>query len=280
MLFIKEKKGDESLLVGVYVDDLIVSGTSVTSINHFKEQMKIMLSMSDLGLPSYYLGTEVNQSDVGISLCQYGHAAKLLEKSGMAKCNSAQTPMEARLHLSKDSKSPPIDSTQYRSIVGSLRYLIHTRSDITYSVGIVSRFMERPTSKHLAAVKHILRYVSGTLNLGIKYHTDGEEKLKLLGFSDSGDVDDRKSTTGVLFYLCSSPISWLTQKQKVVAMSSCEAEYIAGAATACQGIWLGRLLSELIEIPFEQVTLKIDNQSAISMCKNPVFHERSKHIEI
>jgi hypothetical protein len=140
--------------------------------------------------------------------------------------------------------------------------------------------MERPTSKHLAAVKHILRYVSGTLNLGIKYHTDGEEKLKLLGFSDSGDVDDRKSTTGVLFYLCSSPISWLTQKQKVVAMSSCEAEYIAGAATACQGIWLGRLLSELIEIPFEQVTLKIDNQSAISMCKNPVFHERSKHIEI
>jgi hypothetical protein len=278
----KRNTEKESLLVGVYVDDLIVTGTSVSGINQFKEQMKTMFSMSDLGLLNYYLGIEVRQSSDGISLCQSSYAEKLLEKSGMKGCNSVQTPMEARLHLSKESKSPGIDATQYRSMVGSLRYLIHTRPDITYSVGIVSRFMESPTSEHLAAVKHILRYVSGTLNLGVKYRR-GEENLCLTGFSDSdmaGDIDDRKSTSGILFYLGTSPVTWVTQKQKVVALSSCEAEYMAGAAAACQGIWLGRLLSELLGVDFETVILKIDNQSAISLCKNPVFHERSKHIEV
>jgi hypothetical protein len=278
----KRNTEKESLLVGVYVDDLIVTGTSVSGINQFKEQMKTMFSMSDLGLLNYYLGIEVRQSSDGISLCQSSYAEKLLEKSGMKGCNSVQTPMEARLHLSKESKSPGVDATQYRSMVGSLRYLIHTRPDITYSVGIVSRFMESPTSEHLAAVKHILRYVSGTLNLGVKYRR-GEENLCLTGFSDSdmaGDINDRKSTSGILFYLGTSPITWVTQKQKVVALSSCEAEYMAGAAAACQGIWLGRLLSELLGVDFETVILKIDNQSAISLCKNPVFHERSKHIDV
>jgi hypothetical protein len=125
--------------------------------------------------------------------------------------------MEAKLHLSKESKSPMVDTTEYRRIVGSLRYLIHTRSDITYSVGIVSRFMENPTTEHLAAVKHILRYVKGTHNLGIKYNMSGSGNFQLIGFSDSdlaGDIDDRKSTTGVLFYLGSCPISWLSQKTK------------------------------------------------------------------
>uniref|UniRef100_A0ACD5Y6T1 Uncharacterized protein n=1 Tax=Avena sativa TaxID=4498 RepID=A0ACD5Y6T1_AVESA len=278
----KRNTPGESLLVRVYVDDLIITGTSVSGINQFKDQMKRMFSMSDLGLLNYYLGIQVSQTSDGISICQSSYAEKLLEKSGMKHCNSAQIPLEARLHLSKDSKCPAVDSTQYRSIVGSLRYLIHTRPDITYSVGIVSRFMEKPTSEHLAAVKHILRYVSGTLNLGLVYHREKERNMQLSGFSDSdmaGDVDDRKSTTGVIFYLGSSPVSWLSQKQKVVALSSCEAEYIAATTAACQGIWLGRLLADLTGSEFEQITLNIDNQSAISLCKNPVFHERSKHIE-
>jgi hypothetical protein len=279
----KRNSEKESLLVGVYVDDLIVTGTSASGIAQFKEQMKCMFSMSDLGLLNYYLGIEVHQSPEGITLCQAGYAAKLLEKSGMKGCNTVQIPMEARLHLSKEGKGSSVDATQYRSIVGSLRYLIHTRPDITYSVGIVSRFMENPTSEHLAAVKHILRYVSGTLNLGLRYRREKEGNLRLIGYSDSdmaGDVDDRKSTSGVLFYLGSSPVSWLTRKQESVAMSSCEAEYMAGAAAACQGIWLGRLLSELLDVRFEVVTLKMDNQSAISLCKNPVFHEKSKHIDV
>jgi hypothetical protein len=228
----KRNSGLESLLVGVYVDDLIVTGSSTRGIDQFKEQMKNMFSMSDLGLLNYYLGIEVNQTPDGITLCQAGYAAKLLEKSGMQGCSAVQIPMEARLHLSKVGKGSSVDATLYRSIVGSLRYLIHTRPDITYSVGIVSRFMENPTSEHLAAVKHILRYVSGTLNLGLSYHKEKGKNLRLIGYSDSdlaGDVDDRKSTSGVLFYLGSSLVSWFTQKQKSVALSTCEAEYMAGS---------------------------------------------------
>jgi hypothetical protein len=114
-------------------------------------------------------------------------------------------------------------------------------------------------------------------------YTKGEAGLKLHGYSDSdhaGDIDDRKSTSGMVFYLGCNPISWCSQKQKVVALSSCEAEYIAASTAACQGLWLGRLLADLMmKTEVEPVVLRIDNQSAISLCKNPVFDERSKHID-
>jgi transposase InsO family protein len=271
------------LIVGVYVDDLIITGPSTTEIGKFKEQMKNLFSMSDLGLLSYYLGIEVKQLPSGIFLSQSGYAARILEKSGMEKCNPVQVPMEARLHLSKSSTCKQVDSTLYRSIIGSLRYLTHTRPDITYAVGVASRFMEKPASDHLAAVKHILRYVKGTQGLGCFFGKKTEAPMQLCGYSDSdhaGDVDDRKSTSGVIFYLNSSPVSWTSQKQKVVAMSSCEAEYVAAASAACQGVWLRGLLASLTGVEEEQVTLKVDNQSAIALIKNPVHHERTKHIDI
>jgi hypothetical protein len=189
--------------------------------------------------------------------------------------------MEPRLKLSKDGSGEPVDSTEYRSIVGSLRYLVHTRPDITFVVGYVSRFMEAPTSEHLAAVKHLLRYIAGTLNLGVTYQR-GHGALELLGYSDAdlaGDINDRKSTTGMIFFLGQSPVSWQSHKQKVVAASSCESEYIAASTTACQGIWLSRLLGELQNQKPLAPKLLVDNKSAIHLIKNPVFHDRTKHID-
>lgn len=127
-----------------------------------------------------------------------------------------------------------------------------------------------------------MRYVKGTLDFGCYYKKKDGEVLRLEGYSDSdmvGDIDDRKSTTVVIFYLGSSLISWLSQKQKVVALSSCEAEYIAAAAVACQGIWLDRLVGDVLNRDLGGVILNIDNKSAISLCKNPVHHDRSKHID-
>ena len=277
----KRGKGRDHLLVGIYVDDLLITGADEKEIAKFKLQMKELFKMSDLGLLSYYLGIEVHQKLGEITLCQEAYAKKILEKCGMEECNPTHVPMEPRLKLSKRSEAPAVDATEYRSVVGSLRYLINTRPDLAYSVGYVSRFMEAPTMEHWTAVKHILRYIKGTTNFGIVYSKEKEE-VKLLGYSDSdmaGDIDDRKSTSGVAYFLGRSIVSWLSQKQKVVAQSSCEAEYIAAATAACQGVWLRSLLGDLTNREAEQVVLNIDNKSAISLCKNPVHHDRSKHID-
>jgi hypothetical protein len=207
---------------------------------------------------------------------------KILEQAGMSGCNPCYVPMENKLKLSKVDKSSLVDATKYRSVIGSLRYLVNTRPDLAYSVGIVSRYMEKPRASHWAAVKQILRYIAGTLNFGCRYTRSGLSEPKLLGFSDSdlaGDIDDRKSTSGSVFFVGMNLVTWVSQKQRVVALSSCEAEYIASANAACQGIWLSRLLGELLGIQAPKVKLLVDNKSAIALSKNPVHHERSKHID-
>jgi hypothetical protein len=143
--------------------------------------------------------------------------------------------------------------------------------------------MEEPNEEHLAAVKHILKYIAGTNELGLKYARKKEKKPALRGFSDSdlaGYIDSRKSTSGIIFFLRESPISWQSVKQKVVALSSCEAEYIVAATVACQAIWLARLLSEIQSSVVSRPVLWVDNKSTISLIKNPVHHDRRKHIDI
>jgi hypothetical protein len=170
--------------------------------------------MSDLGLLKYYLGLEVNQTPSGITISQSAYVVKILEAAGMASCNSSQIPMEPRLKLSKTSTAAPVDAMDYRRIVGSLRYLVNSQPDLSFSVGYISRFMEAPTAEHLAAMKRILRYVAGTIDYGCCYRRRNGE-ARLTGFSDSdlaGDVDTRRSTTGVLFFLGGNLITWRSQK--------------------------------------------------------------------
>jgi hypothetical protein len=236
------------LVVGVYVDDLIITGESVSDLGKFKEEMKRIFRMSDLGALSYYLGIEVRQGSHGIELSQSAYAMKLLERADLQNCNSCATLMEAKLKLSRDSKSPSVDATEYRSLIGCLRYLLHTRPDLTFSVSYLSCFMEAPKREHLGSVKRLLRYVSGTVDYGLLYPSGDGGEINILGFSDSnmaGDIDDSKSTSGVVFFLGGNPTTWSSQKQSVVALSSCEAEYITGTVAACQAVWLARLLEEV-----------------------------------
>jgi hypothetical protein len=189
--------------------------------------------------------------------------------------------MEERLKLSRDSTGAEVDVTLYQMIIGSFRYLVHTRLDLTFSVGYVSRFMERPTEEHMAAVKRILRYVAGTLCLGCHYRRTGEARH--FGYSDNdlaGDVDTRKSTSGGLFFYGNSLVSWSALKQKVVALSSCKAEYVAATTAATQAVWLARLLGDFKGRDTSTVELKIDKKSALALMKNSVFHEHSKHIDV
>jgi hypothetical protein len=133
--------GGNALLVGVYVDDLVITGTKDAEVAAFKEEMKAAFQMSDLGLLSFYLGIEVHQDHSGITLRQTAYAKRVVELAGLTDCNPALTPMEERLKLSRDSTAEEVDATQYRRLVGSLRYLAHTRPDLAFSVGYVSRFM-------------------------------------------------------------------------------------------------------------------------------------------
>jgi hypothetical protein len=226
----------ERLVVGVYVDDLVITGSSVESIKKFKLQMTEMFKMSDLGLLTYYLGIEVKQEDQGMTLSQGNYALKILERGGLLDCNPCDVPMQPKLKLRKESDTALVNPTEYISLVGSLRYLVNTRPDLSFLVGYVSRYMEEPHEEHLAAVKHILRYISGTRLQGVFYPRKKEGRNMLFGYTDSelaGDLDSRKSTSGVLFLLGDSPVSWQSVKQRVVALSSCEAEYIAAATGAC-----------------------------------------------
>ncbi|KAK8945216.1 hypothetical protein KSP39_PZI007881 [Platanthera zijinensis] len=278
----KRVVGDSILLVGVYVDDLIITGSSGVEINKFKAQMKELFCMSDLGLLTYYLGIEVSQTPQVITLCQSSYTLKILEKFGMGDCNSSQVPMEPRLKLSKTGDYPLVDPTEYRSAIGCLRYLVNTRPDIAYAVGIASRFMEKPNTQHFAVVKQILRYLKGTIGFGLSYERNLRGGTKLVGYCDSdhgGSIDDRKSTTGVAYFLGPNIISWMSQKQRVVALSSCEAEYISASIAAQQGVWLLNLLDDIRKRIRCKATLFVDNKSAIALTKNPVYHDRSKHID-
>jgi hypothetical protein len=154
----------------------------------------------------------------------------------MGDCNPSFTPMETRLQLMKSSTEDLVDATEYRSTVGALRYLVHTRHDLAHSVSYVSCFMAKPHADHLVAVKRILCYIAGTRDHGVHFGRDEAEDLTLLGFSDSdhaGDTEDSRSTSGILFYLGRSPITWQSQKQKLVVFSSYEAEYMAASAATC-----------------------------------------------
>jgi hypothetical protein len=157
------------------------------------------------------------------------YAFTILAVVSMEGCNPRHISMENHLKLSKSSFAPLVDAIEYWRIVGVLRYLVSTRSDLTYSVGYVSRFMEKPMTEHLLAIKRVLRYIEGTMDIGCHYEKDGEGGL--VGFKNCDLAD-------------ANLITWQSQKQRLVALSSCKAKYIAATMTACQGIWLGRLMAE------------------------------------
>ncbi|KAJ9554040.1 hypothetical protein OSB04_018085 [Centaurea solstitialis] len=269
----------EFIIVAVYVDDLFVTGTYLELINQFKRRMASQFEMSDLGELTYYLGIEVSQEKGCVKIKQESYAMKILKEAGMEDCNATLCPMEPGLKLSKAENEPEVEATHYRKLVGCLRYLLHTRPDLTYSVGVVSRYMQSPRESHARAIKQILRYLQGTTSFGINYERGND--MKLVGYSDSShnvDVDDGRSTTGHVFYLGTSPITWCSQKQATVALSSCEAEFMAATAAACQAIWLRELLAELTGLEKQKVLIRVDNKSAIALSKNPVFHVVVEHV--
>ncbi|KAK9675528.1 hypothetical protein RND81_11G012900 [Saponaria officinalis] len=250
--------------------------------DQFKNSMMLEFDMSDLGKMKYFLGVEVKQCSGGIFICQRRYAKKLLTRFGMMDSNAVKNPIVSGTKLRKDDGNERVDETQYKQVVGSLMYLIVSRPDLMYGVSLISRFSARPTKSHWLAAKRILRYIKGTTDLGVFYRK-GESNFKLLAFTDSdyaGDLDDRRSTSGFVFMLGYGAISWGSKKQPVVALSTTEAEYIAAALCACQCIWLRRVLKKIGLEEKTGTVIMCDNSSTIQLSKNPVFHGKSKHIDV
>ena len=262
----------------IYVDDGIVAGPSESQVKKLLSALQGTFEITFNPL-NFFLGLQVKvTTDKGISVNQTKYTEEILQRFQMADCKPAPTPMEA------DSDPPEQDQIRtdlpFREIVGALMYLaICTRYDIAFSVGYLSRFLDKPTTGLWKKAMRILRYLRGTTDFSLEYAA--QNRGELICFSDAdyaGDTSTRRSTTGQLLKFNGGVVSWASSRQHSVALSTTEAEFIAAAETAKSALWTARLLGELgyRVIP----KLKIDNQSAIKLIQDPQYHKRTKHIDV
>jgi len=241
--------------------------------------------MKDLGIPSRFLGMEIEYGNDGsIKIHQNTYIQQLLNRHRMYDCSPITTPLDTSVKLSLiTNEEAPADAREYASIMGGLIFAAYvTRPDIMCAVGQLSQFLNNPSSKHMSAAKRVLRYLQGTSMLGITYHPP---PLRLQGYSDAdwaGDMDTRRSTTGYIVMLNNGAIAWKSRRQPTVALSTMEAEYMALTNATKELKWIKTLLAELSHSNSndDPTDLFSDNQSAIALAKNPVSHARAKHINL
>ena len=283
-MYTKRKKG-KILILALYVDDTAIATNCQHLLADIKRKLCAQFKMEDLGEIKYILGMMVKRDRQAgtLSIDQRGYLEGVLKRFGMDECKPVSTPLEAGKNLTKtDENDEGVDTKRYQEIVGSLIYAaITTRPDIAHAVNILSQQMAKPNMERWSAAKRVLRYLKGTLDVGIIYRKS--ENFELVGYSDAdwaGCKDSRKSTSGYVFMIGGNVISWTSKKQPVVALSTTEAEYIALCSATQEAIWLRRLLQSIGQAQNNPTTIYEDNQGEISMSKNSRHHSRTKHIDI
>ncbi|KAH9703475.1 retrovirus-related pol polyprotein from transposon RE1 [Citrus sinensis] len=253
-LFYKWENG-HILLVLVYVDDIIVTGSSYQLVQQMILNMQKTFTLKDLGELNYFLGIEVSKTSNGFYLSQAKYIADLLAKHNMADCSPVPTPMSTGHQLRKGSGSTITNASH--------------------------QYLSSPTLEHWEACKRLLRYLKGSIQFGLYFYQFGT--LQMNCFSDSDwacDNDDRKSVAGYAVYIGSNLVSWCSKKQLVVSRSSTEAEYRALAQATSEAVWIQALLDELkIKLAATPI-MWCDNQGAIALAYNPVYHAKTKHVEL
>ncbi|GAU31242.1 hypothetical protein TSUD_149280 [Trifolium subterraneum] len=265
----------------VYVDDIILAGNDLNEIDRIKGILDTHFKIKDLGILKYFLGLEVAQSREGITISQRKYCLDLLHDSGLFGSKPAPTPLDPAVKLHIDDSKPYEDVQLYRRLIGKLLYLCNTRPDISFATQQLSQFLHKPSINHYNAASRVIRYLKHNPGRGIFLPRNSD--MQLLGFSDSdwaGCLDTRKSTSGYCFFLGSSLISWKAKKQTTVSRSSSEAEYRALSSATCELIWLTFLMNDLKIQCSKLPVIYCDSQSALHIASNPVFHERTKHLEI
>ncbi|PLW08754.1 hypothetical protein PCANC_21880 [Puccinia coronata f. sp. avenae] len=269
--------------VHVYVDDMVIVSRDV---NHFKELISSRYLMDDLGPMKHLLGMKIEPSGSGLKLSQDVYTKKILDKFGMSECKSVLTPMVPNTRLSKATPEEiskfRVLGINYRQAIGLLNYLaVSTRPDISFVMSQLSQHLENPGIQHWAACVHLLRYLSGSVSRGITLG-GSIEPLKVYADADyANEKEDAFSYVGYLAMLGDSLISWKSKKHKEsVSSSTTEAEYTAMYEGAREAVWLERLLRSLDIPPQNPIPILADNQAAIQLSKNTVFHDRTKHFKV
>ena len=259
-LYVESDSEGEMFIVAVYVDDIILGGKSESKLMEVKKELSKTFEMKDLGPLHHFLGVKIIQDSITgtIWIGQQSYTEKILQRFGMHNSKPVGTPVNPDIKLIAGENPDDVCNQQmYQAVVGSLLYLsTKTRPDIAYAVGSVARFCANPTKEHWTAVKRILRYLNGTIKLGLLYRES--TSVKIAGYTDAdwaGDVGDRKSTSGYMFLLGGAAISWKSNKQTCVALSTAEAEYVALSTAAQEAIWLQQLTSDLMNKSIQEMII-------------------------
>ena len=277
-------QGDE--FIGAHVDDMAVAANKITR-KLVKHHLRRFISISNLGDLSIYVGLTITRDRPNklIYISQGEYAERILKMFGMENCNSLSTPMlPSQCSPSGGSLLNDADKSLYQKLIGCLLYLVHgSRPDLAYVVIRLSQHSSAPYSHHWDAIKRVLRYLRGTAHARLIIGNRAKETL--MGYFDSahGDAVDRRSTCGYVFLLYGSLVSWSSKIQRVIALSTVEAEFMAGTEACKELIWIRSICSGfgiLPQSPIAATVLRGDNTGSIALSKNPEFHQKTKHIEL
>lgn len=284
-------EGNDSVFVLLYVDDMLLISNSMHRINMLKRELSSEFDMKDLGSAKRILGMHIdrNRKQGCLRLHRKPYLDSVLNKFNMKNCKGVNLPIASHFILSKEQcpKSTidllKMENVPYANGIGSIMYaMISTRPDLSFAISLLSRFMSNPGMEHWNALKWTLKYLNSIVDVGLHYSKCDVDKFSLYGFVDSdfaGNRDNRRSTTAYYYMLGNCCVSWKSQMQSIVSLSSTEAEYVALCDALKEAIWLQGLLFE-INLVDNCATVYCDSQSAIHLSKNPIFHDRTKHIEV
>ncbi|KAG7198049.1 hypothetical protein KM043_018221 [Ampulex compressa] len=258
----KFTKGNQLVIIGIYVDDCIVIGTEENIIDELMSKLRCKFDLKEIRGKLKFLNIGIEETEDGIYLSQEDYIDKILNKFGLEECNTSRTPVACQQNLNEYEDSQAVDKTHYQEFIGSIMYLaVGTRPDISFTVSYLSQYCKNPRKIHLEAVKRVYRYLKGTKELVLKFD---RQELEIQASTDASwnSTVDAKSYSGYIMKMGNNSICWKNRKQSLVAMSTCEAELIAICEGAREVIWLRNLLNSLnvMEQNGRAITLYTDSK--------------------
>ena len=287
-IYVRHGSKGELLMLSVHVDDQLVACNNRQELDQFKAALNAEFECSDSGPAGYFLGFNIHRDRQArkLHMSQEHYFETLLDRFDMKDCNPARNPLPTGFKsiTATDDEHQLAKHLPFPQVVGSILYASTiTRPDLAHSASLLARYIGKWNLQHWAAAKHLLRYIRGTSDLCLTFTADNSKRL-VLGYADAdwgGDLDTRRSTTGYIFKVYGGVVAWRSRRQPTVALSTTEAEYMASADAARQATWL-RLLLDDLKLGLDNQPLPIfnDNAGTVAISKNPVHHDKTKHIAL